>query len=266
MSELTAHALGVARAAPGLLREVAQPEPEPVLVAGAPSAATDLRRVLVRGGDPGLVRRISVLDLAGDASGAALVYVIRGTRTSTDERALREADWRGLPTVCLLLEDTLGDVLPYVAATDVVRAPRVDEGAVAAVARRLAARAGESAWPLARELPALRAAAGEALVAAYARRGAALAGLPGAGPAMPALTLAELRLLLRVAAMHGVELRGGVGMLPLAGVTGAALGFRALARRLGSLAPLPPAVVHALVAYAGVQLVGRAARAAFARS
>ena len=264
MSELREHALTTARALPGLLREVAAARPRPILVAGAGAAAGDVASAFSRGGDPGLVRRVFLFELSEAAEAAALVYVIDGAPTPADEGALREADWRRVPTVCLLLGQRSGETLPYVRATDVVRADRVDEEALAALARRVAAGAGETAWCLARDLPALRGPLAESLVSGYARRNALAGAAAAPGRGMPVLTANQLRMILRVAGAHGVELRGA-GLLPLAAVAGAALAFRGLARRLGGLGVLPAALVDAGVAYAGTRLLGEAARAVLGR-
>lgn len=260
-------AVRVARALPGLLREVrdgAAAAP-PLALAGPPSAVGELARALCRDGEPALVRQVGV-DWATNASplqeggieGAALVYVINGDMTPTDERVLREADHRRVPLVCLVVGGGDERVLPYVPATDVIRAGAVDGDAVAAVAKRVAARAGEAAWGLARGLPVLRRPVAQALVRRYARQNAAVGAavfVPGAD--LPVLTLNQLRMVLRIAAAYGVEL-AGARALALAGVAGAGLGLRALARRAAGLAAFPSFALKGAVAYGGTLALGEA--------
>jgi uncharacterized protein (DUF697 family) len=256
----------IARALPGLVREVGAAEAAPILVAGPPSAAAELARALARDGDPALVRRSGVAELESGPPASAVVYVLHGEPTPTDERALREANRRGAPAVCLVLGGRSGGaVLPYVPATAVVRAGAIDEAAVAAVAERLASRAGEAAWALARGLPVLRRPVARALTRRYARLNAAAAAavwVPGAD--LPVLILNQLRMVLRIAAAYGV---GGEGAraLALAAVAGAGLGFRGLARRAVSLLPFPAFALKGAVAYAGTIAIGEAALAALER-
>ena len=266
---MSTSAFRVVRALPGLLREVQTgAAPAPLLVGGPPSTVSELSRALSRGGDASLVRELRV-DWArrgsplheGGERGAALVYVVRGDLTPTDERVLREADHRGLPLVCLLLDGgrANGRVLPYVLATDVVHASTIDAAAVVAVAVRVAARAGEAAWALARALPVLRRPVAEALVKRYARQNAVIGAavfVPGAD--LPILTLNELRMVLRIAAAYGVA-PDGARRLALATVVGAGFGLRAFARRAAQLLPVPAFALKAGVAYGGTRAIGEAA-------
>jgi uncharacterized protein (DUF697 family) len=252
----------IARAFPVLLREVQGRSPAPLLVGGPPSVVAELSRALTLGGDGALVREMPVDESAADgAEGAALVYVVHhGGLTPTDERVLREADRHRLPLVCLALgAGANGRVLPYVRTTDVVRARSIDEEAVARVAARVAVRAGEAAWALARGLPVLRRPVAEALVTRFARQNAAVGAavfVPGAD--LPTLTLNELRMVLRIAAAYGLELEG-TRRLALATVVGAGLGLRAIARRAVQLLPAPAFAVKGGVAYAGTRAIGEAA-------
>lgn len=255
--------VAVLRTLPRLAREVeGEDAGRAILVSGPPSAALELERLLTAGGEPGLVRRISVLDLDDpDLAGSpALVYVIRGAVTPTDERALRRADRRSIPIVCLLLGDEAGNrILPYVRATDVVRSEALGPGAVDALARRIALRAPEASPALARRLPALRDGVGAALVERTARRAALLAALSSRapGPDLPAIALLEIRTGLRVAAAHGRELRP----FQAASATGAlvaGLALRGVSRRLRGRLPLPDWAVRAAFAYGGARALGEA--------
>jgi uncharacterized protein (DUF697 family) len=251
----------IARAFPGLLREVQGGPPAPLLVGGPPTALAELSRALASGGDPALVRQLGLSAFeSGGGEGAVLVYVIAGGATPTDERMLREADRRRLPLVCLVLDAAAsGRVLPYVRATDVVHASSIEERAVAAVAGRVAVRAGESAWALARGLPVLRRPVAEALVRRFARQNAAVGAavlVPGAD--LPILTLNELRMVLRIAAAYGLEPEGA-RRLALGAVVGAGFGLRGIARRAVQLLPAPAFAVKGGVAYAGTRAIGTAA-------
>lgn len=252
---------------PRLLREVQAPDPAPIFVAGPPSAAAELARALSRDGDPALVRRADVAELEQGSGFSALVYVIRGEPTPTDERVLRDADRHRTPVVCLVLEGRASGarVLPYVQATAVVRAEAIDATAVAAVAERLAARTGEAAWALAGALPVLRRPVVRVLIRRYARLNGAAAVVPATGEDFPVLTLNQLRMVLRIAAAYEVALEGARA-LALVGVAGTGLGFRALARRCVSALPLPGRACRAAVAYAGTRAIGEAALIALERS
>jgi len=227
----------LATAVPGLLREVSAAAPPPLLVAGPPSAVAELAQALAEDGERELVRAVGVDEL-GTVAGSVLVYVVKGAPTPTDERALGTAARRRLPLVVLVLGREAGRPrLPYVLATDLVRAERVDASIVGRVAERVAARAGEAAWGLARGLPALRGGVSRGLVRRYALANAAVgaaAFVPGAD--LPALTLNQARLVLRLAAAHGVD-PGGPPAVALAGVAAAGLGLRAVARGVAGVLP-----------------------------
>ncbi len=251
----------LARALPGLLREVdTGVEPPPLLLAGEAEGVAELASALARGGDPSLLRAVRPADLESeDIRGAALVVVVRGNLTSGDERALAGAERRGIPLVCLAVDAPRGYVLPYVRATDVVKGSAVDAASAAAVAQRIAAVAGETAWALARRLPVLRRPVAEALV----RRFTGQNGLIGAavfvpGADLPVLTLNQLRMVLRIGAAFGGEV-DGAGRAALGAVVLSGFGLRALARESTRLLPLPEFLVKGAIAGAATWLLGNAA-------
>lgn len=255
----------VVTAAPRLTSDVRglAGDPRPLLVSGPPSTAVELRARLAEDGDPDLVRRVGILDLERPelAGSSGLVYAIKGGATPADEHALRRADRQRIPIVCVILSDRPPDgrVLPYVLATDVVRTPAIDRAALDAIASRLAARAPEAAWVLAARLPALRPAVSRALVERYARRNAGLGAATFVpGPDLPALTLNELRLALRLAAMEGRDPQA-VQAVALAASVATGLTLRTVARSLTRLLPLPAWAIQAAVAYAGTRALGAAA-------
>ena len=84
--------------------------------------------------------------------------------------------------------------------------------------------------------------------------------VPGAD--FPVLTLNQIRLVLRLAAAHGVEVDQDRWPEVLATV-GAGLGFRAVARQLVGAIPVAGWLVKGTVAYAGTRAVGEAAHRYF---
>jgi uncharacterized protein (DUF697 family) len=238
-----------------LVRELraAAGEEGPLCVAGAPALADALAKELARGGSSSAVRQ----SLSPDAE--ALVYVLADAATEADERTLASAHRAQVPIVAVLARPELEPRVPYVLATDIVRMPAGSGFPIDEVAQALAHRLGERGTSLAARLPVLRDAVCRELIASFSRR----AGLIGAaawvsGADMPAITIAQLRLVLRIAAAHGVEVDQERVPEVLA-VVGGGFGFRALARRLLARLPLPGWGVRAGVAYAGTRAIGEAA-------
>ena len=239
----------------GLLRElrVATAHRGPLCVAGAPALAEALRKELVRGGDPSAVRP----GLAEDA--VALVYVLAEPPSDADERTLAEAHRRKVPILVVLAAPELEPRVPYVLATDIVPIPAGSGFPIERITAVLARRVGESGTSLAARLPALRAAVHRELIESFSRR----AGFVGAavwvpGADMPAITITQLRLVLRIGAAHGVEI--DQERLPeILAVVAGGYGLRAFARRLLRRLPLPGWAVRAAVAYGGTRAIGEAA-------
>ena len=129
---------------------------------------------------------------------------------------------------------------------------------------RIAGRLGDDGSGLP-PVPALREAVTEALVERFSRQNG-IAGvaifIPGAD--FPVLTLNQIRLVLRLAAAHGVELDQSRVPEVLATV-GAGLGFRTLARTLLGVVPVAGWAVRGAVAYGGTRALGEAARRYFAQ-
>lgn len=245
----------------GLLREIeTSSHGEHVLaVGGAGELAAVLRRELLRdAADPASVRQ-------GEPDGAvAYLHVLAGEPGEGDVAILRRARRGRVPAVVVAASpDGGGDPIPYVLPTDVVRVEAGRGFPLEALARVLAARLGERGAPLAARLPCLREAVCEQLVASCARRNALLAAavwVPGAD--LPALTLNEVRLVLRLAQAYG---RDDVReRLPeLAATLGLGFGLRAVARELLDLVPVAGWAVKGAVAYAGTRGLGEAARRRF---
>jgi uncharacterized protein (DUF697 family) len=235
----------------GLLKElrVAATDDKPLAVGGA--LAAQLVNELVKRGDARAVRT------GGPEGAAAYVHVLAAAPSPDDEAVLKRAHRARVPIVALARE-RYPDV-PFVLATDVVVVPPGRGFPVEALTRALAARLGEKGTSLAARLPVLRPAVCEWLVASFARKNAILAAavfVPGAD--LPALTLNQMRLVLRIADAHGVEVSNE--RLPeLVAVLGGGLGLRAVARELADLVPGVGWAVKGGIAYAGTRALGEAA-------
>ena len=135
--------------------------------------------------------------------------------------------------------------------------------AKSALARRIAAVAGQGGFALAAALPALRAAVIEHTIQATARQNALVGAviiLPGAD--MPVMTMNQLKMVLRIGAAYGYrsDLQRTVEML---GVIASGLGMRALARRAVDYVPGLGWAMKASFGYVGTEAIGRSAVAYF---
>jgi uncharacterized protein (DUF697 family) len=239
----------------GLLKElrVAAEDDKPLAVGGA--LAAQLAKELGRRGDAGAVR------VGGPEGAAAYVHVLAGAPAADDEEVLKRAHRARVPALVLARERY--DV-PYVLPTDVIVVPPGRGFPIEELAHSLAARLGETGAPLAARLPVLRPAVCEWLITSFSRKNAIVAAavfVPGVD--LPVLTLNQMRLVLRIAAAHGVEVSNE--RLPeLLAVLGSGLGLRALARELLDLVPGAGWAIKGAVAYAGTRALGEAAVRYFA--
>jgi uncharacterized protein (DUF697 family) len=132
------------------------------------------------------------------------------------------------------------------------------------IARTLATRLGDRSLGLAARVPVLREPVCESLTERFSRKNGILGVaifIPGAD--LPVLTLNQVRLVLRIAAAHGVEL--DEHRLPeVLGTIAAGFGFRAVARQALSVLPVAGWLVKGAVAYAGTRAIGEAAVRYFA--
>jgi len=226
-------------------------------LAGAPELVSVLTRELGRDGDSSALVGPDALDRA-----AALVLVLAGPPSEADEEVLKKARRARVPALCLVAGPIEGPI-PFVLATDVVRAEPGGGFPVDELADALARRLGEAATPLAARLPVLRDAISAHLVESFARRNALTAAavfVPGAD--LPILTLNQARLVLRIASAYGAEIDGQ--RLPeLLAVLGAGFGLRALAREALDFVPVAGWALKGAVAYAGTRALGEAARRYF---
>lgn len=244
----------------GLLKElrVSAAEEGPLVVEGPPALAEALRRELGRDSAPGAVR-------GGSPGGAqAFVLVVAGPVGAGEEELLKSAHRERVPAVAVLAGPGLDPRLPHVLATDVIEVPAAAGFPVERIAAALAARLEERGPSLAARVPALREAVCEQLIETFSRRTALVGAavfVPGAD--YPAITLAQLRLVLRLAQAHGIEV--GRERLPeILGVIGGGYAFRGLARGALRYVPVAGFAVRAVVAYAGTRAIGEAAVRYFA--
>jgi uncharacterized protein (DUF697 family) len=226
----------------------------PLAVGGARELAGALRRELSRGAATG-----AVVDGASPSGAAALVHVLASEPTDEDERTLREANRARVPVVCVLADPAADGRVPYVLATDVVRVPPGSGFPVAEIAAAIVNRLGAEGPALAARVPVLRGPLCAELIARASRRNAVVGAavfVPGAD--LPVLTLNQLRLVLGIAAAHGVEV-DAQRWPEVLGVIAGGLGFRAVARQLLGFVPIAGWAVKGAVAYAGTRALGEAA-------
>lgn len=238
-----------------LIRELrAARDDRPLAVGGARELAAVLRRDLSRGAVPG-----TVVDAVAPERAAALVYVLAGRPGDDDERVLRAAHAERVPIVCVLADPSTAARIPYVLATDVVRVPPGSGFPLDEIGRALAHRLGEKGSSLAARIPVLRRPVAAELVEHASRRNALLGAaffVPGAD--LPALTLNQVRLVLGLAAAHGLEL--DKERLPeIVIVVGGGISLRLVARRLRSVFPFGRIALQGGVAYGGTRAIGEAA-------
>jgi uncharacterized protein (DUF697 family) len=237
------------------LKKVAGDE-GPLLVTGA--LAGSLEKELGRGGSAGAVTSHGRIEDAG-----VLVRVLAGKPTDEDADALRTANRARVPVLTVQTSHERFEV-PYVLATDVIQCNPGEGFPVEEIARAIAARMGESATSLAARLPVLRDPVCEALIDSFSRKNGILGAavfVPGAD--LPLLTMNQLRLVLRLAAAHGVEV--DQQRLPeILGTVAAGFGFRAVARQALGAIPVAGWALKGGIAYAGTRAVGEAARRYFA--
>jgi uncharacterized protein (DUF697 family) len=237
------------------LRAAAE-DTRPLHVSGA--LASQLEKELARGAASGAVRSSGRVEDA-----AVLVRVLGGAPSEDDVQALREARRAKVPVVAVQTGTETHEV-PYVLATDVVMCRPGAGFPVEEIAAAVAARLGEAGTALAARLPVLREPLCDQLVDRFSRQNGIIGAaffVPGADFAV--LTLNQIRLVLRLAAAHGVEI--DQSRLPeVLATVGAGLGFRALARQALGFVPVAGWALKGGIAYAGTRALGEAAQRYFA--
>jgi hypothetical protein len=202
----------------------------PILVVGV--LAEQLARELAAGGNPALVRT-----RGNPADAAALVCVLAGAATAADEDALRAAT-RALVPVVAIQTGPAPVRIPYVLATDVVECEPGKGFPVAKIADTLAAALGRDGAGLAGELPVLRAAVERRRAADGALAAGALALATDPSPRLPALALAQTRMLSEMdaaagrSAPHEARDKAQAVAAPLVAALATGLVARTLVRRL----------------------------------
>ncbi len=238
------------------LRSAAE-DRRPLVVSGP--LAEQLAKELGHGGPPGVVR---VGGRVEDA--AALVRVLAGAPGEEDVRELRAANLAGVAAVAVQTGTETFDV-PYVPATDVVMCPPGAGFPVDEIARVLAKQAREAGLGLAARLPVLRDPVCDALIEQFSRQNGIIGVVvfvPGAD--FPVLTLNQIRLVLRLAAAHGVAL--DQSRLPeVLATIGVGFGFRTVARQILGAVPFAGWAVKGGIAYVGTRALGEAAQRYFAQ-
>jgi uncharacterized protein (DUF697 family) len=242
---------------------------KPILLSGEAVVVGEIAEALGAGGDPSCVRA-----LPGRTPGASsledaelLVHVVAGGTPGPDEEEVfRVADRRQVPVLCVLAGADDPDAalaVPYVLATDVVAFRPGEPAPIEGILDEIASRLGDKGYALAAKLPAIRRGVCEHIVTTFARQNGILGVvifIPGAD--MPALTLNQIRMVLRIGGAYGAEV-DRERALEILGVVGAGLGFRAIARELVSLVPFGGFAIKGAVAFAGTRAVGEAAIAYF---
>jgi uncharacterized protein (DUF697 family) len=237
----------------GLMRELraAAEDTRPLQVSGA--LAAQLEKELARGAAPGAVRSAGRIEDAG-----ILVRVLGGAPTDEDERELRAAKRAKVPVVVVQTGTEVYDI-PYVLATDVVMCRPGAGFPVEEIAAAVAERLGEDGTGLAARLPVLREPVSKALIARFSRQNGIIGVavfMPGADFAV--LTLNQIRLVLRLAAAHGVDVDQSRVPEVLATI-GAGFGFRTVARQVLGMVPIAGWIVKGGIAYVGTRALGEAA-------
>jgi len=242
----------------GLVRELrtAAEETRPLVVSGP--LAEQLVKELSGGAAPGAVRAGGRVEGAG-----CLIRVLGGAPTEEDEQELKAAKRARVPVIVVQTGREDFEV-PYVLATDVVTCQPGHGFPVEEIAAAVAARLGEAGTGLAARVPVLREPLSQQLVGSFSRKNGILAVaifVPGAD--FPVLTLNQIRLVLRLAAAHGVEV--DQKRLPeVLATVAAGFGFRAVARQLLGAVPIAGWAVKGGVAYGGTRALGEAAQRYFA--
>jgi uncharacterized protein (DUF697 family) len=238
----------------------------PIVLAGAPGPAHQLRDALLEGGDAEAIRDLTDKKLSAyDVEGAGLLlYVIEGKPGPPDEEVLRKADRKTVETICILVGGGAGPVdVPYVLATNVVQVPEGVPVPVAKVAKLIAVEADDRAHMWAARLPVLREPVVEHTISKFARQNGILGAaifIPGAD--MPVLTLNQIRMVFHLAAAYGEEMDRDRA-IEVIGVISAAFGFRALAREALGVVPGVGWAIKGGIAYVGTRALGKAAAAYF---
>ena len=220
--------------------------PAPVAVAGATELVPLLAKELREGGDPSAV-------VEGPPGGhvAALVWIGR-----PDLDVLRAASRSETPIVAL----TEGESVPYVLDTDIVRILPGRGLPVKETTEVLARALGPVGPSVAGRLPVLRGPVVSHLVnQSTVRNGLIGAATFLSGPDLPALTLNQVFLTIRLAVAAGRDSQVASLWPEIAVVAASGFAFRRLARGL-ELLPVPRFAVRGAIAVGGTRALAEALR------
>ena len=220
--------------------------PGPVAVAGAGELAPLLVKELRAGGDAS-----AVVEGAPPGHAAALVWI-----GPPNLEILRTASRNETPIVAL----TEGESVPYVLDTDIVRIRPGRGLPVKETAAALARVLGPTGPAVAARLPVLR----EPVVSHLVNQSTLRNGLIGAatflpGPDLPALTLNQVFLTIRLAVAAGRDSQVASLWPEIAVVAASGFAFRRLARGL-ELLPVPRFAVRGAIAVGGTRALAEALR------
>jgi hypothetical protein len=226
-------------------RQAAVP-PGPVAVAGAGELAPLLVKELRAGGDAS-----AVVEGAPPGHAAALVWI-----GAPNLEILRAASRNETPIVAL----TEGESVPYVLDTDIVQIRPGRSLPVKETAAALARVLGPTGPSVAARLPVLR----EPVVSHLVNQSTLRNGLIGAatflpGPDLPALTLNQVFLAIRLAVAAGRDSQVASLWPEIAVVAASGFAFRRLARGL-ELLPVPRFAVRGAIAVGGTRALAEALR------
>ncbi len=253
-------------AAPGALRDQWQqelrngssyPERLSVIDIDRPEPVhTDVALVVLDG--PGALRAGSFRALAGfdRKRMAALVIEPTATRHRGDDRAARRIDdplfRRHVATALEIPPDQLlGAASPLEGASELCAHPTEQ--------------LHEYLIPLARQFPLFRTAVATDEIHATAKQNALVGLLPLPGSDMPIMTANQIKMVLRLAAMHDLALTGDRAK-ELMGVVVGGFGLRTAARQLIKLLPGPGWAIAGGIGYTGTVAMGKAALEYFKRT
>lgn len=226
---------------------------------------------LQRSQRPGSLR---VLDLVGDVPEADLHLVLLDAAfgpTSSQMPTLRKLDPAQVLVVLLGGDPGQFDARRREVATAIgLRADQVLTARTASelrpqLSRRILATCEELTVPLARQFPFLREEASDHEMQDTAKQNALVGAMPIPGADMPIMTANQVKMVLRLAAIHDQPMTTD-RLKEVLAVVGGGFAFRTAARQVAKLIPGPGWVVGGAMGYTGTFAMGKAAIEYFRRT